>query len=342
MNGRRFAMLFMAVLLCTLLLAGCGEKTIRGEVMEVNTDGQLSFVLDQEVGGPITIQTDEDTHIFSWIDEAPESDFREGNVEGMMVQVTLKKFRKEKTASQVLIEQRKIRDYYTLADGTKVDLTIGLNEHGYSIPNVTELLQVRDPVGPENVQIVGQESLRDLPEEAQQNIMAYYEAQGLFYDEFQTLEDAYEAFCTWDKFYAFYLSQEIMLVASSDEVMYILTDFMLDRGMEGTDELRLCAAFDKKTGEEIPMTDIFTCKPEEIFTNLIEICDLGKDDPIEEMKAVFKPEYIVIFPENLEITFPEEVLPEYGMDFGMGIDLDNEALLELIHPWAVPNKEATS
>lgn len=340
--SRRIVTMLMAALLCTVLLAGCGEKTIRGEVVEVNTDGQLSFVLDQEVGGLITIQTDEDTHIFSWIDEAPESDFREGNVDGMMVLVTLKKFQREKTASQVLIEQLKIRDYYTLADGTKVDLTIGLNEHTYSIPNVTELLQIRDPIGPENVQIVGQESLRDLTEEAREEITAYYDAQGLFYDEFQTLEDAYEAFCTWDKFYAFYLSQEMTPIASSDDVMYILTDFMWDRGMEGSDELRFCAAFDKKTGEEIPMTDIFTCKPEEIFTKMIEICDLGKDAPIDEMKAAFKPEYMVIFPENMEIIFPEEALPEYGLNFGMGIDLDNEALLELIHPWAVPNKEVTS
>ena len=330
---------FLVFLLCAVFLTGCGEKTIHGEVVEVNSDGQLSFVLDQEIGGPVTIQTDVDTHIFSWIDEATASDFRAGNVEGMMVQVTLKKFHKEKVASQVLIEQLKIKDYYTLADGTKVDLTIGLNEHTYSIPNVTELLQVRKHIGPVNVQIVSQESLRDLPEVAQQNIIAYYDAMGLLYDEFQTLEDAYNAFCTWDKFYAFYLSQEMTPIASSDDVIYILTDFLSDRGMEGTNELRVCAAFDKKTGEEIPATQLFTCEPEEIFGNLIEISQPGKDDPIDEMKEAFGPEYLVFFPEHLEILFPEEALPAYGMSFGMGMDYTNEALLKILQPWAVPNKE---
>ena len=332
----RFLMVF---LLCAVFLTGCGEKTIRGEVIEVHSDGQLSFVLDQEIGGLVTIQTDEDTHLFSWIDEAPESDFREGNVEGMMVQVTLKKFHKDKIASQILIEQLKIKDYYTLADGTKVDLIIGLNEHSYSIPNVTELLKVRKPIGPENVQIVSQESLRDLPEVAQQNIVAYYDAKGLLYDEFQTLEDAYNALCTWDKFYAFYLSQETCPIASSDDVIYILTDFLSDRGMEGTNELRLCAAFNKKTGEEIPITDLFTCELEEILTKSMEICKLDKDDPIEEMKKAFRPEYLVFLPECMEITFPINDLPEYGMSFGMGIDYTDEALQGLIQPWAVPNKE---
>ena len=178
-----------------------------------------------------------------------------------------------------------------------------------------------------------------LPQEAQQNIMAYYDDQGLFYDEFQTLEDAYDAFCAWDKFYAFYLSQEILPTASSDDVMYILTDFMSDRGMEGSNELRLCAVFDKETGENIPIEDIFACEPQEIITKLIEICGPGKDAPMDEMKQAFKPEYVVFYPENVEIIFPEEALPEYGLNFGMGIDFENEDLLDLIQPWAVPNEE---
>ena len=339
MKSRRFFVMLLSILMCTILLTGCGEKIIRGEVMEVNNEGQLSFVLEQEVGGFATIQTDEDTHIFSWIDEAPESDFREGNVEGMMVAVTLKKNLKGKIASQVLIEQRKIRDYYTLADGTKVDLTIGLNEHSYSIPNVTELLQVQNPVGPENVQVVGQESLNVLPLEARKKIKAYYDAQGLFYDEFQTLEEAYDAFCTWDKFYAFYLSQEITPIASSDDVIYILTDFTSDRGMEGSTELRICTVFDKKTGDNIPITDIFACESQEIITKLIEISGPDEDTPVDEMKRNFRPEYMVVFPEYLEIIFPEEALPEYGIEHGMGIDFENEDLLDLIQPWAVPNEE---
>ena len=185
------------------------------------------------------------------------------------------------------------------------------------------------------------ESLDSLPEEAQQNVIAYYDAQGLFYDEFQTLQDAYDAYCTWDKFYAFYLSQEIIPTASSDDVIYFLTDFMSDRGYEGTEELRLGAAFDKKTGEFIPVTELFTCKPEELLPKLIEISGLDDAALIEEMEQSFIPEYVVFLPDYLEITFPESALPAYGVSSAMAIDLMDEELLKLLQPWAVPNKEVT-
>ena len=32
-------------------------------------------------------------------------------------------------------------------------------------------------------------------------------------------------------------------------------------------------------------------------------------------------------------------LAEYGIEHGMGIDFENEDLLDLIQPWAVPNEE---
>ena len=345
MIGRKILQVFLAALMCAFLFSGCGEKTIRGEVIEVISDGQtgeFSFVIDQDVGGLKTIKTDADTYIFSWIEEATEKDLREGNVDGMMVSVTGKNRSEAFHAEHVMIEQLRIRNYHTLEDGTQVDIIIGLNEYTYCLGNITELLRVRNPIGPHNVQVAGVESLDSLPEEVQQNVIAYYDAQGLFYDEFQTLQDAYDAYCTWDKFYAFYLSQEIIPTASSDDVIYFLTDFMSDRGLEGTEELRLGAAFDKKTGEFIPVTELFTCKPEAILPKLIEICDLDDAALIAEMEQAFRPEYVVFFPENLEITFPESALPAYGMSSGMGIDFTkNEDLLKLLQPWAVPNKEVT-
>ena len=68
----------------------------------------------------------------------------------------------------------------------------------------------------------------------------------------------------------------------------------------------------QKTGEEIPLTELFTCNREEILDKLMEIADLKKYAPIEEMKQAFKPEYVVFYPEYLEITFPEDTLPEFG------------------------------
>ena len=56
-NLRRTA-LSVIIMVCTILLSGCGEKTIHGEVTEVNTDvqtGVFSFVLTQDGGEPITV-----------------------------------------------------------------------------------------------------------------------------------------------------------------------------------------------------------------------------------------------------------------------------------------------
>ena len=61
---------------------------------------------------------------------------------------------------------------------------------------------------------------------------------------------------------------------------------------------------------------------------------------IAEMEQSFKPEYVVFFPDYLEVTFPESALPAYGVSSGMGIDFTkNEELQKLLQPWAVPNKE---
>ena len=337
--NRREVWVFVALMLCALLLSGCGKKSIRGEVTEVlGNTGELRFILTQENGQSITVTTDENTHIFSWIEEASETDLRSGEVEGLFVTVTGRKSRNGLAAEQVMIDQRLMGNYTVLEDGTPVDLLVGLNENSYCLGDGTQLLAVRTLVGPDNVATAGSESLDSLPEEARQNIIAYYEAQGILYDEKAVLEEAYDAYYILkDEFSTYHLSQEIVPTASSGDVIYFLTVATLpDGGPYGSRELRLGAAFDMETGIEIPMTDLFACKPEEIIPKLAEICMV--DDPalVEEMKEEFRPEYVAVFPDNVEITFSAGVLTDYGSYFGMGADLRNEAVLELLQPWAVP------
>jgi hypothetical protein len=45
---------------------------------------------------------------------------------------------------------------------------------------------------------------------------------------------------------------------------------------------------------------------------------------------------VIFFPDNLEITFPAEALPEYGLSHGMGFEYSVE-VCALLHHWAIPN-----
>lgn len=339
-NSRRTA-LSVIIMVCTILLSGCGEKTIHGEVTEVNMDAQngvFSFVLTQDGGEPITVATDENSHIFSWIDEVSEADLRAGTKEGIFVSVTGRTSRSNMNATEVQIEYLRVPGVYTLEDGTQVDRLIGSTYSFYCLADGTELLMVRDTIGPDNVHSGTVESLDELPQEAQQNIKMYFDEQGIMYDVFATLENAYDAYYILkDKFSAYTLSQEIGPIASSDEVIYYLTIVTTpDFAAHGHAQLRLGVAFDKDTGEVIPTSDLFTCEADELIKQLLEICKVEDEALISEMIENFKLEYMVFFPDNLEITFPAEALPEYGISHGMGFDYSEE-VRALIQPWAVPN-----
>ena len=338
-NLRKIA-LSVIVMVCTILLSGCGEKTIHGEVTEVNTDvqtGVFSFVLTQDGGEPITVVTDENSHIFSWIDEVSEADLRAGTKEGIFVSVTGRTSRSNKNATEVQIEYLRVPGVYTLEDGTQVDRLIGSTYSFYCLADGTELLMVRDTIGPDNVHSGTVESLDELPEEAQQNIKMYFDEQGILYDVFTTLENAYDAYCiSKDEFSTYMLSQEIVPTASNDEVIYFLTVVTAPDKSYGHAELRLGAAFNKVTGKVIPASDLFTCKVDELIGRFSKICKLQDEALIAEMIENFKLEYIVFFPDNLEITFPVEALPEYGVSHGMGFEYSEE-VRALIQPWAIPN-----
>lgn len=338
-NLRRIA-LSIIIMVCTILLSGCGEKTIHGEVTEVNIDAQtgvFSFVLTQAGSEQITVVTDENTHIFSWIDEASEADLRAGTMEGIFVSVTGRTSRSNMNATEVQIEYLRIPGVHTLEDGTQIDHLIGATYSFYCLANGTELLMVRDTIGPDNVHSGTVESLDELPQKAQENIKAYYDEQGILYDISATLEDAYEAYCILkDEFSTYMLSQEMVPTASSDKVIYYLTVVTTpDNKSYGHAELRLGVAFNKDTGEVIPTTDLFTCEADELIGRFSEICKVGDEALIAEMIENFKLEYVVFFPDNLEIAFPVEALPEYGVSHGMGFAYSEE-VRSLLQPWAVP------
>ena len=319
-------LLIIAVVLC-MVLSGCNRLTIRGEVVEV--DGN-SFTLVPDGGDALTVTMDENTVAFSWSEDVTVSDLKSGAMDGIIVSATGNVKQDTMLASEVQIEGRLIRNYHILSDGTSVNLFKSYLYQTYSLENGRDLLFVQDPTKVEDTYVAGIGSLRDLPEAAQEQIKAYYDAKGLFYDELQTLEEAYDAYLAGPDFQTYTLGQEICPSAINEEVIYFLTIVSLPGS-----ELRLCEAFDKETGEAIPMADIFACEPVEFISRLAAVGGV-EDALIEEMKAAFKPEYVTVSQSYLEVNFPAGTLPSEELPFGMGFEY-NEDVCELIQPWAVPS-----
>ena len=324
--------LIMALIVC-LLLCGCRELTIRGEMMGWFSDGQTGlcgFSILRENGDGLSVIVDGHTQIFSWVEDITVSDFKAGTMDGIVVDIKGDVKQDTIYATEIQIEGRLIRNYHTLSDGTSVNLFKSYLYQMYSLENGGDLLFVQDPTNVEETYVAGIGSLRDLPEAAQENIKAYYDAKGLLYDELQTLEEAYDAYLAGDNFQTYTLGQEVCPSATNEEVIYFLNIVSLPGS-----ELRLCAAFDKDTGEAIPMADIFACEPVEFISRLAAVGGV-EDALIEEMKAAFKPEYVTVSQSYLEVNFPAGTLPSEELPFGMGFEY-NEDVCELIQPWAVPS-----
>ncbi|WP_373263982.1 hypothetical protein [Hungatella hathewayi] len=54
-----------------------------------------------------------------------------------------------------------------------------------------------------------------------------------------------------------------------------------------------------------------------------------------------RPEYILLFPEHLEISYPQGTLPSQKYSYSVGLDYDAK-LLSVLQPWAQPDERETA
>ena len=132
------------------------------------------------------------------------------------------------------------------------------------------------------------------------------------------------------------LEQSIYPTASSQEVMYFLTSVTLPLDGNTATELRLGAAFDRKTGEALEPQELFTCSPEALITALLNCSEVTEPTLRREMTTAFRPEYLVFFPEHLEVSFPQGVLPSQEYAYILSIPYEDLPL----PPWAIPETAA--
>lgn len=236
-----------------------------------------------------------------------------------------------------VLEEEKV---ITFSDGESANLW--RIEHSgvafYKLSDETTLLTIEAP-NPGNFYVGGRESYDDLSASAQKAVNAFYEEQGLLFNTQTELENAYAEYLICKEsgtiYHDRYVSQNISPTASNDNIMCFLTSVSLPvNGQVGT-ELRLGAAFDRETGEVLSNWDLFTLPEEEARQRLLDAFDFATPAVRAEMEAALKPEYIILFPENLEVTFPQGTLPSQEYRYGVGIRYNK--LRDVLHTWAIPN-----
>jgi len=160
----------------------------------------------------------------------------------------------------------------------------------------------------------------------------------LLYDVQAELEKAYDGYIEEEKplqFNSYMINQDIAPTASNETMMYFLTSVLLPIDSNHGYAHRIGAGFDKKTGEHINNWKLFSCSPEEAKQEILDIANIN--DPIlrKEMEIAFKAENIILFPENLEISFKKGTLPSQENSYILGLDYD-ERLSKILNDWAIP------
>lgn len=225
---------------------------------------------------------------------------------------------------------------YTFLDGTYVNLwrpELGGRDE-YRLPNDTIILTVIDPRMPSN--IFG--DVEQLNETAQEQILAFYEKQGLLYNVSLELKRAYAEYLTCQDsgatFYGFQVGQETSPSASNADLIFFQTTVSLPISGQTVQEIHKGAVFDKQTGAVLSNWDLFSLPKEEVVARLLIKANIWDDELFSEMQEAMQPEYITLFSDSLQISFPQGSLHSQQTRYDLG--LTYEELKDVMHAWAIP------
>ena len=325
---------------------------LSGEVVEWSTDGDTSlssFVVQTEEGDRFGVLMTGQTIVLP-SDTLSAEDFLRQPPEGVVVSVFCQRGRQTLTAQdgrtlaafsadQISIIGQVTQNVFALSDGTEIDLiqydSSPFAYNIYRLRDGKQLLRELPPSGPENVSVGGVASFDDLSPAAQEAVSAYYDRQGLLYDIKQQVEAAYQAYRTDPDSPPFHVEQSISPSAASSRVLYFLTSVTMPGGNGSGKELRLGDAFDRETGARLPPLTLFSLPPEQVPEALVSLSKPENDTLHTEMLAAFRPEYLVFFPEHLELNFPRGTLPSQEYDYIAALDYTPQ-LTALLQSWAIP------
>ena len=91
----------------------------------------------------------------------------------------------------------------------------------------------------------------------------------------------------------------------------------------------------RETGARLPSLTLFSLPPEQVPEALVSLSKPENGTLHTEMLAAFRPEYLVFFPEHLELNFPRGTLPSQEYDYIAALDYTPQ-LTALLQSWAIP------
>lgn len=231
---------------------------------------------------------------------------------------------------------------YTLSDGTSVDRwqLWHWGDGYYRLPDGTDLLRVREPIGPENA-ANGQENVQDLNETAQAAILAWFEERGLLYDVSQELERAYALYLrcreTGEAYQEGMVEEAVTPASSNERIICFRTSLTLPLDEPRmAEEILLGTVFDRETGQVIPIWDLFTIPEAEARAWVAEQAAGGGPVLRREMEAALEPEWIILEPGHLSVKFPRGTLPSQETACGWFEEYE-KAPGAVLQPWAIPD-----
>lgn len=329
-----------ACALAALLLAGCSERTYSGTLTAPGDEAARTFTLQGEGGAVFSVKVAENVPVVAWPEGTEPGDLYSGRWPALRLSVkgrtSLFGEPVTLTASSVQIDAAQQPEGLTLADGTSLSVWQASFDREYVLEDGTVLLEER--LGSEAADAV--ESVSGLTEEAKENILAFYEAQGILYDLPAQLERAYAAYKEEGQGFELYtLGQEVNRCAENSSTLWLITTVTLPLGGRVITEEPLCAAFDKASGEALAADDLFTCTGDELAAALLDAAGVTDEPKRSELLAAFDESRVVFRAETLEVFYPQGVVPSEETALILGLDYTGE-VKALLQPRALPQKAA--
>ena len=348
---KKLLLLSLSLLLCFTLSSCGGSHSISGEVVEA---APAALVLETDEGKRVAVLLEESIYVFG-MDEIDGDDYKAAPHTGVRVFFSYQ----EPAGSITTADGQQVDAYHAdrtihinaylvpgaavLSDGTILDAwKEGPSDLTYQTRDGVTLLRENGPNGPENYYIAGLESFDDLSEAAKPKVAGYYEQQGALYDIQAELERAWTVYQgDAETFSPFVVRQDTSPSASGEQIFYFRTDLTTTIRGNTVEETTLCAAFDRETGDDIPLEDLFTCPKEDIGRILLDLAEkdgtgLSAPSLKAEMEAAFQLEYLYFSQDHLMLQFPQGTLPSQEHTHLVSVKF-NDDCKQILHPWAVPS-----
>ncbi len=349
--------LCLSLLFTALFLTACIQQPIRieGRVIETSPGGdnaQTLYFVRTEKGETKCVALDEHTFIDPDVNGLDEADVRACRTGDIMVCADCHDSHDEASlddgtlvqaypADTFFVTSHRTKETTVMEDDTEVEIWESSASREYRLKDGTLILRAADRSGPENATGPSGTSLDDLNEPARRKISQYYSERGLLYDVDTQLALAYTAYQNRNAEEAFdgqLAVQDTHPTFSNARIIALVTSISTptQKAWESTFS-EYGEVFDRATGEHLDNLDLFTCSRNEVISRLLDLCSVGNDKTLRPaMESAFRSEYLVFFPEEVDLVFPSGTLRSEPC--GYIISFDYEDLEGLLHDWVIPEK----